>query len=103
MVAHSNARIAALTALILEEVIENKQAFTVSDVKADGTVFVKFRSCTQASSDASVNAFSTALWDMKTKWTQVDDRTFRLALDQFAPPRDPVDEQWDFVNSVVGK
>lgn len=87
MVADSNARIDALKAFILEHVCDHKSHFEVSDVKQDGTVFVRFRGCRKGSYGASAaeeaQRFNQALWASKVEFVQTDDVKFRLALKQF--------------------
>ena len=83
MVHRSTAHKKALTKFIMDAVIGHRTAFDVSDVKQDGTVFVKFRSYMSWSSDTLSRDFNRALHGAEKKFTQTDDRTFRLALDQF--------------------
>ncbi len=72
-----------LVAFVMEHVIGHRTAFDVSDVKRDGTVFVKFRSYMQWDSHSLAVSFNKALWEHDKLFAQTDDRTFRLALDQF--------------------
>lgn len=83
MVHNSKARVQALATFIMDAVIGHRTAFDVSDVKQDGTVFVKFRSYMSWSSATLSRDFNRALHGAQKKFTQTDDRTFRLALDQF--------------------
>jgi len=83
MVHNSTARSHSLNSFILDEVIENKQAFEVSDVKRDGSVFVRFRSVTEACATACAKSFKEALENYGFNYTQTDDNKFRLPLEQF--------------------
>jgi hypothetical protein len=83
MVHHSKSRIQHLTQFIIANVAAATNAFVISDVKQDGTVFVKFRSAGDRSGMDLAQEFNAALWRGQLKFTQLDDRTIRLALDQF--------------------
>jgi hypothetical protein len=72
-----------LVAFIMEHVIGHRTAFQVSDAHRDGTVFVKFRSYMTYDSFSLAQLFNHRLWENKKLFTQMDDRTFRVALDQF--------------------
>lgn len=72
-----------LVAFIMEHVIGHRTAFDVSDVHRDGTVFVKFRSYMSWDSHTLATTFNRALWGANKPFVQSDDRTFRVALDQF--------------------
>lgn len=59
--------------------------YDVSDVKQDGTVFIRFRSSETRSSMEHAELFNRALHSLVTgEWVQTDDRTFRVPLEQFA-------------------
>lgn len=81
----SKARIKTLERFLFDEVIERPQAFEVSDVKGDGTVFVRFRSVTEASATACAKSFREACEGRGILYTQTEENKFRLALDQFHP------------------
>ena len=83
MVHNSKARTRALISFLLEEVIENQQAYEVSDVKQNGTVFVRFRSVTEAAATASACAFQDALEAFGARFQRPEEHKFRLALEQF--------------------
>lgn len=83
MVHHSKARTQHLSQFIIANVACATGAFTISDVKQDGTVFVKFRSVEDRTSLNLVQEFNAVLWREQMKFTQTDDRTIRLALNQF--------------------
>ncbi len=83
MVHHSKARTQALTQFIMENVIGHRTAFEIGDVKQDGTVFVRFRSWLEHPAMNLARDFGLALGTHGKLWIQTDDRTIRLALDQF--------------------
>lgn len=85
MVPFANAKLAALKQFILDEVLANKQCFEVSDVKGDGTVFVRFRSVTEASASTLAQSFCEAFDAHDVQFTQPEDCKFRLPLCQFEP------------------
>ena len=59
--------------------------FDVSAPKRDGTVFVRFRSCTEGSAFAFSQSFCEALEAYDVQFTQPEDCKFRLLLSQFVP------------------
>jgi hypothetical protein len=83
MVHHSSARINALINFIIEHTKTDKSTFQVSDVKRDGTVFVKFRSSSTIPALFLAECFNRALWSANMQFTQTTDVQFRLSLDQF--------------------
>jgi len=87
MVHNSNARIEVLSAFILEHVADYRSHFEISDVKQDGTVFVKFRGTAAGSFGATPQTlgqrFGEALKNTNRLFQQLDVHKFRLALDQF--------------------
>ncbi len=83
MVPHGKARLKALEQFILANATVYSSAFEISDVKGDGTVFVRFRSSPVYSAISIAEAFRDALNGHKLQFVQTDDNKFRLALDQF--------------------
>jgi hypothetical protein len=87
MVHHSNARIQNLTKFILHNVADYKSHFEVSDVKQDGTVFVRFKSVEagtyRGTASELAGRFFRALTEARYTFVQVDVGKFRLPLDQF--------------------
>lgn len=84
VVHNSKARTQALVAFILGNVTGHRSAFEVSDVKGDGTVFVRFRSSPHEPAITLAEAFRDALGGSGLLFVQTEDTKFRLALDQFA-------------------
>ncbi len=84
MVHHAKARTQALSKFILDNVVGHKTAFEISDVKQDGTVFVKFRSYMEWPAMSLASDFNRALCRSNLLFTQTSDKQIRLALDQFA-------------------
>lgn len=74
----------SLEAFIMPAVTHWRFAFEISDVKSDGTVFVRFRSTANQSSISLAEAFRDALSGLGMLFEQTDDNKFRLALDQFS-------------------
>ena len=80
---NSRAQVHHLEDLILSDVVGFHAAFEVSDVKQDGTVFVKFRSHHERAASEMTRRFCKALRDTGRQWQQTADNMVRLALDQF--------------------
>jgi len=80
---HSKARIAQLEDLIFEWCCD-PSGYEISGVKADGTVFVRFRSTTRASAMTAARAFAEALDVHCVLYDRTEDTKFRLALNQFS-------------------
>lgn len=78
------ARAKALAQFIIERADCHRTSFELSDVKGDGTVFVRFRSSTQAPAIVHAESFRDALNAGGILFDQTEDTKFRLALDQFA-------------------
>lgn len=83
VVHNAKARTKALEAFILENVTGHRTSFEVSDVKQDGTVFVRFRSSPHTPAIVLAESFSGSLGARGLQFVQTDDTKFRLALDQF--------------------
>lgn len=83
MVAHRKALTTELVSFIMSNVVGHRTAFEVSDVKRDGTVFVKFRSYMNWAGADLAAEFNRALWKDGKLFTQTSDVQFRLRLDQF--------------------
>lgn len=83
MVHDSHRLLTALDAFIRERVTPNRHAYEVSDVKSDGTVFIKFRSAGDMSADGHATVFTQALSTKAYLFTRPTAVQFRLALDQF--------------------
>jgi hypothetical protein len=84
MVHDSKARTKALVQFILANACGHRTSFEVSDVKSDGTVFVRFRSSPHDPAVFLAEEFSRALNAQGLQFVQTEDTKFRLALDQFA-------------------
>ncbi len=80
----SKARTKALVQFILENATGHRTSFEVSDVKGDGTVFVRFRSSPHDPAIVLAETFSRALNAQNLQFVQTEDTKFRLALDQFS-------------------
>lgn len=80
----SKARTKALVQFILANATGHRTSFEVSDVKADGTVFVRFRSSPHVPAIVLAESFRDALNGLKLQFVQTEDTKFRLALDQFS-------------------
>lgn len=83
MVPNSKERMHALEVFIFHHVTIAWSCFEVSDVKKDGTVFVKFRSGPGATASELSRRFSKALLDTGYQFVQPEDVKFRLPLTQF--------------------
>lgn len=83
MVHNSKALLKSLESFILQNVVAQRSAFDVSGVKADGTVFVRFRSTDTASATQLAFDFIDHLSRRRARYTQTDDHKFRLPIDQF--------------------
>jgi hypothetical protein len=83
MVADSRKRTRALEQFIVFHMEIPKSLFEVSDVKRDGTVFVKFRSSDFAPAMTLTENFGEALRYANKDFVQTDDNKIRLALEQF--------------------
>lgn len=83
MVHNSKALLQTLSTLITESVTDCKSGFELSPVKADGTVFVRFRSTDTASANELAYRFIEVLSLKRAQYTQTDDHKFRLPLTQF--------------------
>lgn len=83
MVHNSKARIKALEQFIIQNVCEERSSFEVSDVKRDGTVFVRFRSITEVSATHAMTAFQDAMNESKKDYVITDVNKVRLPLAQF--------------------
>lgn len=83
MVHNSKQRVKALEDFIYANVIGHRTAFQVSDVKQDGTVFVRFRSAHIWSAMDITRSFTQELTRLGKAFVQTDDNKVRLALDQF--------------------
>lgn len=89
MVHHSKARIATLREFIGEFADPTiTLGHEVSDVKADGTVFVRFRSTTESAARHSADALAEAFDDHLVVYERIEDFKFRLKIDQFSENRD---------------
>jgi hypothetical protein len=73
----------ALVSFILENATGHRTSFDVSDVKGDGTVFVRFRSSPHDPAVVLAEGFSRALNARNMAFVQTDDNKFRLPLEQF--------------------
>lgn len=80
---NSKALAKALEAFILANVTGHRTSFDVSDVKQDGTVFVRFRSTPHDPAIFLAETFRDALSGRGLQFVQTEDTKFRLALDQF--------------------
>jgi hypothetical protein len=81
MVHHSKSRRQNLTKFIMANVAD--AAFEVSDVKRDGSVFVRFRTHLGCPGATMAADFSAALRRGMFQFTQTSDIQIRLTLDQF--------------------
>ena len=81
---NGKARLKALTALILEQVTGHRTSFEISDIKADGTVFVRFRSSPVDPASFLVGEFTSFLEARGVTYTRPDDTRFRFAIDELA-------------------
>lgn len=80
----SKARTKALEQFILSNVVGHRTAFEVSDVKADGTVFIRFRSYMDWSAMYLTSCFTQSLTRAgHLTFTQTDDNKVRLDLAHF--------------------
>ena len=84
MVHNSKAHTKALVQFILANATGHRTSFEVSDVKSDGTVFVRFRSSPYDPAIFIAEEFSKALNAQNLQFVQTEDTKFRLALDQFS-------------------
>jgi|SRR6478609_1046831 len=85
---NSRAKLRALEGFIaraLSHVTGDRAAFELSDVKGDGTVFVRFRSTDKVSSIFLAETFRDALNGLSIQFEQTDDTKFRASLDAFTP------------------
>jgi hypothetical protein len=83
MVHNSKALSAALANFIVLHLEVSKSLFEISDVKRDGTVFVKFRSDDAAPAATYTENFAHVLQFFGKDYVQTDDNKVRLALEQF--------------------
>jgi len=83
MVHNSKALTKALAAFITDNIGIPSGAFEVSDVKQDGTVFVKFRSYRDWPASMLAQDFAGGLTNHAKLFVQTTNVQFRLALDQF--------------------
>lgn len=83
VVHNSKALTQALTQFILANATGHRTSFEVSDVKQDGTVFVRFRSSPHEPAIFLAEQFRNALNARGLLFVQTEDTKFRLALDQF--------------------
>jgi hypothetical protein len=83
MVHNSKARVRTLAEFIMENVCGHHTSFEISDIKQDGTVFVKFRSSTTDPAIMLANGFAEALNAGDRSFARTEECKFRLALDQF--------------------
>jgi hypothetical protein len=83
MVPNSHERLHALDVFIFHHVTINWSLFEVSNVKKDGTVFVKFKSGVRVSASELSKLFLRALESTGYSYTQPDDVKFRLPITQF--------------------
>jgi hypothetical protein len=60
-------------------------SYEVSDVKRDGTVFVKFRSTVRLDAVHQAKEFARHCCRSEVEFVQLDEAKFRLALEQFRP------------------
>ena len=67
----------------ISHLTSNHAAFQLSDVKGDGTVFVRFRSTDEVSSIRLAETFRDALNGLSIRFEQTDDTRFRALLDAF--------------------
>lgn len=81
---NSKALTKTLVDFILANVTRHRTSFEVSDVKRDGTVFVRFRSSPRDPAICLAESFCDALNARGFFFVQTDDTKFRMALDQFA-------------------
>lgn len=80
----AKARTTTLVRFIMENVTNRRSAFEVSDVKSDGTVFVKFRSSPVDSASDLTRRFRVSLEGTNRRFEAVSTTQVRLALDQFS-------------------
>lgn len=80
---NSKALTKALIDFILANATGHRTSFEVSDVKQDGTVFVRFRSSPHDPAICLAESFRDALNARGLLFVQTEDTKFRLALDQF--------------------
>jgi hypothetical protein len=83
MVHNSKARIKVLEDWLYANVIGHRSAFEVSDVKQDGSVFIRFRGIHIWSSMELARMCGKELLQAGKTYVQTDDNKLRLALDQF--------------------
>jgi hypothetical protein len=79
------ARTRALVQFILANVTGHRTSFEVSDVKGDGTVFVRFRSTPHDPATHLAEAFREALVGRGIQFYRTEDTKFRFALVNFSP------------------
>lgn len=84
VVHNSKALTKALEAFILARVTGHRTSFEVSDVKADGTVFVKFRSSPVDSATDHARRFRESLEGTNRPYVQTQECIVRLALNLFS-------------------
>lgn len=67
--------------------------FEVSDVKSDGTVFVRFKSTIEGlAATTAADVFERQMKADERMFLRTDDVKFRLALEEFAPLKDHQDD-----------
>ncbi len=80
----SAAQLRDLTGFILDRVVGSRTSFEVSDVKRDGTVFVRFRSGQGHSATYLIDNFVIALNRHAVAHALPDENKVRLSLKAFA-------------------
>jgi hypothetical protein len=83
MVHDSKARVQTLSSIIMGNVTGHRTSFSISSVKGDGTVFVRFRSSPYDSAAFLAQEFSRVMSARDITFTQLEDVQFRLSIDQF--------------------
>ena len=76
----------ALTLLLVSFIIDNvddRSTFVVSSAKQDGSVFVRFKSTSEISSEELAERFAEALDRVNKTFIVIDTNKFRLMLCQF--------------------
>jgi hypothetical protein len=85
---NARAKLRALEGFVarsVQHLTGDRNAFQLSDVKGDGTVFVRFRSTDKVSSINLAETFRDALNGLSIRFEQTDDTKFRASLDAFVP------------------
>jgi len=83
MIHNSKRHLMFLTTFILENVTNDRRSFTISPVKADGTVFLNFKSNTTESASELGRRFSSVMVSSTMPFVATTPVQFRFALNQF--------------------